>query len=192
MHGQDVDVIVSGMWPGGFPYDDYVRQARSRAGLSQREFADRAEVGRATVSRAEARSSVPSVAVFERMMSAAGLLLVVAEEVPCAAGGPGERLRVVVPLSEFDGACRDGADRRFPAHLGLIVDPVQGEWWADIYGLLRPPETFHRNQSVRMVQRSLSEWEVRHKGPYPRWPLVLERAARGRGPRPPDGEVRAG
>ena len=37
---------------------------------------------------------------------------------------------------------RDGAERRYPSHLDTILDPEPGEWWADIYGLARPPETF--------------------------------------------------
>lgn len=173
------------MWPEGFPYDDYVRQARRRVGRSQREFADLAKVGHSSVSRAEAKAGVPSVVAFERLMAVAGLVLVVAEEVPAHDDGAAGGLRVVVPLSEFGGDCRDGADRRFPAHLDLVLDPVHGQWWADVYGLLSPPETFYRHPGVRRARQSLSRWEVRHTGPYPRWPLVLEKAARGRGPAPP-------
>ncbi|REF96803.1 hypothetical protein DFJ67_2796 [Asanoa ferruginea] len=67
----------------------------------------------------------------------------------------------------------DLADRRFPAHLDVILDPEPGEWWADIYGLARPPETFYRNRRVRDQQRRRSQWEVRVKqfrnAPPPPW-----------------------
>ncbi|MEU5563954.1 hypothetical protein [Micromonospora musae] len=42
-----------------------------------------------------------------------------------------------------------------------IVRPEPGEWWADIYGLARPPETFYRNRDVRDAMRRRSQWEVR-------------------------------
>jgi glutamate-1-semialdehyde 2,1-aminomutase len=159
------------MWPEGFPTGDYVRQVRARLGLSQRAFAGRVRVGSATVSRIEAGSLNPGLVLFERLLAAAGLFLVVAE------GTDQGELRFVPPLSEFAGDCRDGAERRYPAHLPLIVDPVRGEWWGDVYGLLRPPETFHRNRTHRDVVRSISRWEVRHDGPYPRWPLAVLHAA---------------
>jgi hypothetical protein len=56
---------------------------------------------------------------------------------------------------------RDGAERRYPSHLDTILDPEPGEWWADIYGLARPPETFHRSREMRDAQRRRSVWEVR-------------------------------
>jgi hypothetical protein len=70
--------------------------------------------------------------------------------------------RVVVPMRVWDGT-RDGADRQFPAHLDLILDPRPGEWWADVYGLARPPETFHRDRYWRDAKRRRSQWEVRVK-----------------------------
>jgi transcriptional regulator with XRE-family HTH domain len=171
------------MWPDGFPTADYLRQARRRAGMSQRDFADRAVVSRSTLARAEAGVQSPTVVLFERALRAGGLLLIAAAE-----GGDGE-LCFVPPLEEFDGACRDGADRRYPAHLPLIVDPVRGEWWGDRFGMARPPETFNRDQTLREVRRSLSQWDVRPRGPRPRWPLALVRAAHDAqraGSRPPD------
>ena len=43
----------------------------------------------------------------------------------------------------------------------VILDPVMGEWWADIYGLARPPETFYRDRAERDAQRRRLQWEVR-------------------------------
>src|SRR5690606_4407178 len=57
----------------------------------------------------------------------------------------------------------DGGDRRYPAHLDTILDPRPGEWWADKYGLARPPETFYRDRQRRDALRALSRWEVRVK-----------------------------
>ena len=112
------------MWPDGFPIDDYVRQARRRRRLSQRDFAQAVGVGTATISRIESGSCSPTVALADRVLSAGGLILVAVEP----AGDDG--VRFVPPLTELNDDCRDGADRRYPAHLDLVVDPFENEWWA--------------------------------------------------------------
>jgi hypothetical protein len=66
--------------------------------------------------------------------------------------------REVHHLREYDGDLRDGAERRFPAHLDVIIEPQPGEWWGDQYGLARPPETFRRDRSARDPQRWLSQY----------------------------------
>jgi hypothetical protein len=88
------------------------------------------------------------------MMAAAGLYLVVVDD----AG------HVVMPMEDWQSGVRDGAGRRYPAHLHVVLDPALGEWWADIYGFERPPETFHRDPpEVREYRRRLSAWQVRKK-----------------------------
>jgi len=159
------------MWPSGFPTGDYLRQARRHLMLSQRAFADRARVGVSTVARVEAGSAQPGVELFERLMALAGLILVV---VVRRTDGS---MAFVPPLAEFDGGCRDGAERRYPAHLPLVVDPLDGEWWGDMYGLTRPPETFYRDPLLRVVRRSISRYDVRHDGPVPQWPVAIKYAA---------------
>ncbi len=132
-------------------------------------------MSRSLVDRVEAGRVSPRVEDLERAIAADGLVLVVVREVD------GEGLVFVPPLEELDGPgmCRDGAGRRYPAHLGLVVDPVRGEWWGDRFAMTRPPETFHRDQVLREVRRSLSQREVRPglPGPVPQWPLPLVRAA---------------
>jgi hypothetical protein len=80
--------------------------------------------------------------------------------------------RVILPMETWDDTL-DGAERRYPAHLDTILDPESGEWWGDIYGLLRPPETFHRSRWEREVRRRRSQWEVRvakyRTDPPPPW-----------------------
>ena len=68
---------------------------------------------------------------------------------------------------------RDGAERRYPSHLDIILDPRPGDWWADQYGLTAPPETFRRDRAVRDMQRKRSQWEVRVAkfGPFRRRPI---------------------
>lgn len=68
--------------------------------------------------------------------------------------------RPVLPMRDREDL-RDGAERRYPAHLDTIVDPRVGEWWGDIYGLSRPPETFRRDRHARDYRRRLSQQSVR-------------------------------
>jgi glutamate-1-semialdehyde 2,1-aminomutase len=152
--------------------------------VSQRGLGRRLRIASATVARIEAGCLRPTVELLERVLAEAGLVLLVAEPVephepgePGEPGGDGPGLAFVPPLAEVGGDCRDGADRRYPAHLPLVVDPLDGEWWGDMYGLVRPPETFYRSPVLREVRRSRSQESVRHDGPAPRWPLALLDAA---------------
>jgi transcriptional regulator with XRE-family HTH domain len=136
--------------PDALPFAGLVRRARRIADLSQREMARAAGVSQAAVSKIEAGALVPSCALLQRVLGAAGLWLVVVD----AQG------RVVEPMADWPDV-RDGARRRYPSHLDTILDPEPGEWWADVYGLMRPPETFRRDREFRDAQRRRSQWEVR-------------------------------
>jgi hypothetical protein len=57
----------------------------------------------------------------------------------------------------------DGGGKQFPAHLDLILDPRNDEWWGGEYGLAYPPETYHRARAYRDARRGLSKWQVRVK-----------------------------
>ncbi len=110
----------------------------------------------------------PSVAMLQRVLGAAKLWLVVVDD----------NGHVVKPMKDWQDT-RDGAERRYPSHLDVILDPKPGEWWADQYGLTAPPETFRRDRAVRDMQRRRSQWEVRVAKyrafpPPPDW-LALER-----------------
>ena len=78
----------------------------------------------------------------------------------------------------------DLAGRRFPAHLDTILDPVFSEWWADVYGLTAPPETFRRSRAHRDYIRRISRWQVRvaqlRNVPRPDPPRGLDAWAAGR------------
>ncbi|MEV4412717.1 helix-turn-helix transcriptional regulator [Catellatospora sp. NPDC049609] len=137
---------------GHFPVAGLIRAARRRADLSQRDLAKGARLHRSTVGRVEAGELVPSLPVFSRLMGAAGFYLTVVDDLG----------RVLIPMEDRDDM-RDGAERRYPSHLDLILDPEPGEWWADKYGLARPPETFYRDRRRRDAQRRRSQWEVRVK-----------------------------
>ncbi|BCJ38183.1 hypothetical protein Athai_56860 [Actinocatenispora thailandica] len=102
------------------------------------------------ISRIETGASQPSLDVLDRILRAAGLQLTVIDPYG----------RMVLPMQDWDDT-RDGAGRRYPAHLDTILDPLPGEWWGDVYGLARPPETFHRDPERRAAQRRRSQWEVR-------------------------------
>lgn len=127
-----------------------VRRVRRIADLSQRELAAQVGVSPATIGRIESGDLFPSVGRLLRILDAAGVGLVATDR-----SG-----KVVQPMRVWDETY-DGAERKFPAHLDLILDPRAGEWWADVYGLARPPETFHRDRGYRDAQRRRSQWEVR-------------------------------
>ncbi|MGW5668795.1 helix-turn-helix domain-containing protein [Micromonospora sp. NPDC003776] len=135
---------------GPFPIAGLVRQARRRVGLGQRQMARFARVAPSTIGRVESGELTPSLRVLERIFGAAGLYLALVDQ-----DG-----RVIQPMDDWEGI-RDGAGRRYPSHLKLIIDPEPGEWWADIYGLARPPETFHRCPVHVEERRRRSQWEVR-------------------------------
>lgn len=113
-------------------------------GLSQRQLVRFAKVAPSTVGKVEAGTMTPSLDVFQRLLGAVGLYLVVVDQ----------NGRVVLPMEDRDDM-RDGAGRRYPSHLDLILDPEQGEWWADKYGLARPPETYHRDKDWREARPRL-------------------------------------
>jgi transcriptional regulator with XRE-family HTH domain len=148
---------------GGYPLAAMVRRVRRTADLSQRELAKYAGVSPAFVAAVETGNRTPSLSAFQHMINAAGYRLVVVD-------GDG---RLVMPLAVWQDT-EDGAGRRYPAHLDTILDPVFGEWWADGYGLARPPETFRRNRARRDYERQLSRWQVRvaalRAAPAPRPP----------------------
>jgi transcriptional regulator with XRE-family HTH domain len=141
---------------GGYPLADMVRRVRRTADLSQRELARFAGVSRASLGAIESGARTPSLAVLQRILHAANYMLVVAD----ACG------RLAAPLEVWQDV-RDGADRRYPAHLDTIIDPEYGEWWGDVYGLARPPETYYRNRAMRDWKRRCSQWDVRHRGEPP-------------------------
>jgi transcriptional regulator with XRE-family HTH domain len=127
-----------------------VRAVRRRADKSQRELAKAAGLARSTVARLETGDLTPSLATLVRILEVADLDLVAIDK----------QGTVVQPMSSWDDT-RDGGGKLFPAHLDLIIDPKWGEWWADKYGLDRPPKTYHRDRAYRDAKRALSQWAVR-------------------------------
>jgi transcriptional regulator with XRE-family HTH domain len=137
---------------GRFPFAGLIRRVRRVADLSQRELAKRSGLAQSTVARIESGALVPSVKVLQRLLACAQFELVVVDP----------EGHVVLPMREAEWT-RDGADRRYPSHLDTILNPRPGEWWADQYGLVRPPETFIRDRARRDERRRRSQWEVRVK-----------------------------
>lgn len=156
-------VLLSEPSDAPWPAAGIVRAVRRRADLSQRELARWAGVHHATIGRIEAGRMVPSIVLLRRIIGVLGCRLAVVDEFG----------RVLKPMQDWQDTY-NGAERRYPSHLDTILDPEPGEWWADIYGLARPPETFYRNRAVRDAMRRRSQWEVRvaqHRHlPRPPWP----------------------
>jgi transcriptional regulator with XRE-family HTH domain len=143
----------SGIMIGGYPLTGIIRRVRRTADFSQRELAKYAKVSPAAIAAYETGARTPSLPTLQRVLNAANYLLIVAD-----VDG-----RLVVPLEVWQDVA-DGAGRRYPAHLDTIIDPEFGDWWADGYGLARPPETFRRNRRARDYQRRLSQQDVRNHG----------------------------
>jgi len=157
---------------GGYDLSGFIRRVRRTADLSQRQLAKAAGLAPSGVAAFETGAKVPSLHSLQSILHAANYQLVVVDS-----DG-----RLVVPLQVWREVA-DGAGRRYPAHLDTILDPVYGEWWADIYGLARPPETFRRSRAYRDYQRRLSQWEVRvtrhSREPRPKPPRVPRSAIAG-------------
>jgi transcriptional regulator with XRE-family HTH domain len=161
-HGADFPTgeFPTGEFPTGeFPTGDYVRQLRRVADLSQRELADVTRISRSRIERIESGTADPRIGQLGELFGIRGWRLVVIDT-------DGRQVR---PLRELGGDLRDGAGRRYPAHLDVIIDPLPGQWWADGYGLQSPPETFTRNRVARDVRRAQSQWDLK-RGPYRAWP----------------------
>jgi transcriptional regulator with XRE-family HTH domain len=137
---------------GLYPIAGLVRRARRIGDLSQRQMARLAQVSPSTVGRVESGAMAPTLDVFQRLLATAGLSLVVVDSTG----------HVILPMRDVEDT-RDGADRHYPSHLDAILDPRPGEWWADSFGLARPPETFYRDRRRRDARRARSRWEVRVK-----------------------------
>jgi len=118
--------------------------------MSQTELAKAARIHKSTVGRIEARQQMPSLELFVHLLATAGFALVAVDQ----------SANVLRPMRDKDDLL-DGAQRRYPSHLDVIPDPKAGEWWADVYGLARPPETFYRDRANRDARRRRSQWEVR-------------------------------
>jgi transcriptional regulator with XRE-family HTH domain len=71
---------------------ELIRRARHRAGLTQRELAERAQTSHATVAAYETGAKVPRVDTLERILQAAGFVPEVALR-PRADSSPAERER---------------------------------------------------------------------------------------------------
>jgi transcriptional regulator with XRE-family HTH domain len=127
-----------------FSVAGYVRQVRRLSSTSQRELAEYVGMPQSTVSRIEAGTRVPGIATLVRILEFAGLRLEVVDK----------EGRICAPLEEMP-ATRDWGGRRWPAHLGLILDPLPGEWWGDRFGLVRPPETVRRDPAARARHRDV-------------------------------------
>jgi transcriptional regulator with XRE-family HTH domain len=142
--------IAAAERPTDLLFSGLVRKARRLADMSQREMARAAEVSQAAISKIEAGTLTPSIALLQRVLGVAKLWLAVVDD----------EGHVVEPMKDWEDT-RDGAERRYPSHLDIILDPKPGDWWADQYGLTAPPETFRRDRAVRDMQRIRSQWEVR-------------------------------
>jgi transcriptional regulator with XRE-family HTH domain len=124
-----------------FPLAGLLRRIRRTADCSQRELAERIGASKATVAAVESGTRDLSASLLARAAASVGGRLAVLD-------ASGDEL---TPMSE--DAVRDGADRRFPAHL----DTRHGDedWWhgPHRYDRRQPTFTFDRNRTQRDWRR---------------------------------------
>jgi transcriptional regulator with XRE-family HTH domain len=146
-----------------FDLSAVLRRIRRRADLSQRELAAALGIAASTVTHVEARRRDMPVSLLDRAASLAGLRLALLDTEGTE----------VDPMSE--DAVRDGAGRRFPAHL----DTRHGDedWWhgPHRYDRQRPAFTFDRTRAARDSRRHEGTPDDHHR-PQPGDSLA-ERAA---------------
>ena len=127
-----------------FPADRYLRAARHRADLSQRELAEKAGVPQSTVARVERLPGKATVTNVSILLAATGLRLAVLDE-------DGTELK---PEEEDDADRRDRGYRRYPAHLDLR--PGSDDWWGygwPMFDGKEPEYTFDRDRWTRDWRR---------------------------------------
>jgi len=137
-----------------FPADRYLRAARHRADLSQRELADKAGVPQSLVARAERHPTKATAANTSVMLSAMGFRLVVVDE-------QGNELE---PEDEADADRRDRGNRRYPAHLD--IRDGKDHWWGygwPMFDGKEPEYTFDRDRWARDYRRGQKAEQARRR-----------------------------
>ena len=145
-----------------------LRRIRRMADLSQRELATAAGISSSAIAHAEAGTRDLPVDALVRAARVAGLRLVLVD----AEGGK------VAPM--HDGAVRDMAERRFPAHLDTRYGDV--DWWHgdERYSRPQPWYTFDRQRWTRDKWRDRFGTPDDHQLPQPGDSPEERRAARQR------------
>jgi transcriptional regulator with XRE-family HTH domain len=143
-----------------------LRRIRRTADLSQRELALAAGVSAAVISHAEAGRRGMAVDLLSRLAAVAGLRLALLD-------GDG---RDVAGMA--DGAVRDEAGRRHPAHLDTRYGDV--DWWhgRERYSRDQPTYTFDRVRETRDYWRGRLGTPDDHQLPRPGDAPAQRRAAR--------------
>jgi transcriptional regulator with XRE-family HTH domain len=123
--------------PPSFDLSSALRRIRRLADMSQRQLAERGAVSAAAIAHAEAGTRDLPAGVLSRLAALAGLRLALVDADGRAVDGMAE------------GAVRDMAGRRFPAHLDTRYGDI--DWWHDDgrYSREQPWYTFDRVRYTR-------------------------------------------
>jgi transcriptional regulator with XRE-family HTH domain len=132
-----------------------LRRVRRTADLSQRELARLVGVSKSCIGAAESGSSGFDVRVLARAAALAGLRLALLDPEGCEIEGMAE------------GTVRDGAARRFPAHLDTRYSDER--WWhgPHRYDRIQPWYTFDRDRRTRDTWRERTGMPEDHQVPGP-------------------------
>jgi HTH-type transcriptional regulator/antitoxin HipB len=148
-----------------------LRRIRRIADVSQRELAARMGVSKSAVAAAESAGSGLDIRVMARAAALAGLRLALLDSEGREVGGMA------------DGAVRDQAGRRFPAHLDTRYGDL--DWWHDDgrYSREQPWYTFDRVRYTRNYWRGRLGTPEDHQLPQPGDSPQQRKAARQRAAR---------
>src|SRR3954471_23217590 len=164
-------------WPPGdpaqmpaFDLPGLLRRIRRSADLSQRELAARLSVSKSAIAAAESRAGGLDARVLAQAAELAGLRLTLVDDSGAEVGGMA------------DGAVRDDAGRRYPAHLDTRYGDV--DWWhgRERYSRPQPWYTFDRvrytRDDWRRQQGTPDDHQLPMAGDAPRERRAARRRAR--------------
>jgi len=107
-------------------YGGLLRRARRHADLSQRQLAAKAKVHPSVISRIEAGRQFPEMITMERLLAATGFGLQ-------AVSSDGQHVIDNDSTWADQDTARDGAYRRFPAHLDVWAPNLRRPWWYHLH-----------------------------------------------------------
>ncbi|WP_104525148.1 helix-turn-helix domain-containing protein [Blastococcus atacamensis] len=143
-----------------------LRRIRRTADLSQRQIAERAGISKSAIARAESGSAGLDVDALAACAALAGLRIALLDSEGREVGGM------------IRDAVRDGAGRRFPAHLDPVLSDEERGRWEHRRDREQPTYTFSRRSPWQEPDVRAADRPTDHPRPQPGDSPTERRAAR--------------